>query len=162
MNPLENLLNKRISSSIETFFWKIKCSNSKLLEYIFKLEQKAWSRNKISVTSDMQSMDRSIYKIRPIISCVGGPTDRISWFLNKIVSQLLRKVSAHLTNTNQFLEHLRRTNFDQHCVMESFDVTSLYTNVSNSDAMEALSGMLEEYDRSIECMVSAEGVSWLL
>ncbi|XGW07455.1 hypothetical protein V3C99_010548, partial [Haemonchus contortus] len=28
------------------------------------------------------SVNASDYKIRPIISCVGGPTDRISWFLN--------------------------------------------------------------------------------
>ncbi|EYC37597.1 hypothetical protein Y032_0777g2279 [Ancylostoma ceylanicum] len=35
-------------------------------------------------------------KMRPIVSCVGGPSDRISWFLNKIVSQLLNKVPAHI------------------------------------------------------------------
>ncbi|EYC01492.1 hypothetical protein Y032_0106g3723 [Ancylostoma ceylanicum] len=90
------------------------------------------------------------YHIRPIISCVNGPTDRISWFLNKIVSQLLTKIPSHLTNTAQFLDYLRNTNFDQRCVIESFDVTSLYTNVTNSAALQALSEMLELHCRNIE------------
>ncbi|EYC28070.1 hypothetical protein Y032_0008g316 [Ancylostoma ceylanicum] len=34
--------------------------------------------------------------------------------------------------------------------MESFDVTSLYTNVSNSAALQALSEMLDLHSRSIE------------
>ncbi|KAK6744027.1 hypothetical protein RB195_010991 [Necator americanus] len=32
----------------------------------------------------MSSTSAATFKIRPIISCVGGPTDQISWFLNKI------------------------------------------------------------------------------
>ncbi|EYB84864.1 hypothetical protein Y032_0308g2042 [Ancylostoma ceylanicum] len=96
------------------------------------------------------SMPASDYKIRPIISCVGGPTDRISWFLNKIVSQLLPKVPSHLTNTRQFLERLHTTNFNGECVMESFDVSSLYTNVSTNDALQALHEMLMVHEREIE------------
>ncbi|EYC14644.1 hypothetical protein Y032_0040g321 [Ancylostoma ceylanicum] len=38
---------------------------------------------------EMGSMSADTFKIRPIISCVGGPTDRISLFLNKIVGQLI-------------------------------------------------------------------------
>ncbi|KAK6765176.1 hypothetical protein RB195_025209 [Necator americanus] len=33
---------------------------------------------------EMNSTSAATFKIRPEISCVGGPTDRISWFLNKI------------------------------------------------------------------------------
>ena len=89
------------------------------------------------------------YKVRPIISCVGGPTDRISRFPNKIVGQLLHKVPSYLNNTNHFLEHLRNTRFDENCVLKSFDVTSLYTNVSNNDALQALSEMLDSHGGSI-------------
>ncbi|KAK6727729.1 hypothetical protein RB195_005420 [Necator americanus] len=32
---------------------------------------------------EMISTSAAAFKIRPIISCVGGPTDRISWFLIK-------------------------------------------------------------------------------
>uniref|UniRef100_A0A7I4YDF6 Reverse transcriptase domain-containing protein n=1 Tax=Haemonchus contortus TaxID=6289 RepID=A0A7I4YDF6_HAECO len=91
----------------------------------------------------------SDYKIRPIICCVGGPTDRISWFLNKIVGQLLRYVPSHLPNTNEFLDRLRSCRLQENCVVESFDVTALYTNVNNSEALQAVSEMLDERETEI-------------
>ncbi|EYC11702.1 hypothetical protein Y032_0050g2055 [Ancylostoma ceylanicum] len=97
----------------------------------------------------MGSMTADTFKIRPIISCVGGPTDRISWFLNKIVSQLITKVPRHLSNTCEFIDQLRNANFDQNSVIESFDVTSLYTNVQNSEALQALSEMLDKHAGTI-------------
>ena len=97
----------------------------------------------------MRSPAASTYKIRPIISCVNGPTDRISWFLNKIVGQLLNYVPSHLSNTGQFLDRLRASGFEQNCTIESFDVTALYTNVNNNEALQALSEMLDEHGRSI-------------
>ena len=39
--------------------------------------------------------------------------------------------------------------FDQNCVMESFDVTSLYTNVQNDAALQALSELLDKHARCI-------------
>ncbi|EYC06837.1 hypothetical protein Y032_0073g732 [Ancylostoma ceylanicum] len=104
--------------------------------------------HKISL-HEMSSMSPESFKIRPIISCVGGPSDRISWFLNKIVSQLLNKVPAHLSNTYEFINCLRNTKFEEDSVIESFDVTSLYTNVQNSEALQALSEMLDKYAANI-------------
>ncbi|XGW33958.1 hypothetical protein V3C99_018027 [Haemonchus contortus] len=95
------------------------------------------------------SVNASDYKIRPIISCVGGPTDRISWFLNKIVGQLLRYVPSHLPNTNEFLDRLRSCRLQENCVVESFDVTALYTNVNNDEALQAVSEMLDEHGTEI-------------
>ena len=106
--------------------------------------------HKLSPIDDTRSMTAEKFKIRPIVSCVGGPTDRISWFLNKIVSQLLCKVPSHLSNTNQFLERLRNTRVEEGCVTESFDVTSLYTNVQNDHALQALSEMLNTYGEAIQ------------
>ncbi|EYC22539.1 hypothetical protein Y032_0017g3411 [Ancylostoma ceylanicum] len=105
--------------------------------------------HKLSVTN-ITSMTASDYKIRPIVSCVGGPTDRISWFLNKIVSQLLPMIPSHLTSTRQFLTRLHNTDVSTDCVIESFDVASLYTNVSTNDALQALNEMLSSHERQIE------------
>ncbi|EYC21311.1 hypothetical protein Y032_0019g3745 [Ancylostoma ceylanicum] len=101
-------------------------------------------------TLDIEPLPITEYKIRPIVSCVGGPTDRISWFLNKIVSQLSTRVLSHLTSTRHFLDQLKKTNFNQNCVVESFDVSSLYTNVTISDALQALDEMLVLHGREIE------------
>uniref|UniRef100_A0A7I4Z2R7 Reverse transcriptase domain-containing protein n=1 Tax=Haemonchus contortus TaxID=6289 RepID=A0A7I4Z2R7_HAECO len=98
---------------------------------------------------NMQSPLPQAYKIRPIISCVNGPTDRISWFLNKIIGQLLVHIPSHLSNTGQFLDRLRACRFQRDCVVESFDVSALYTNVSNNDALQAVSEMLDQHERNV-------------
>ncbi|KAK6735982.1 hypothetical protein RB195_018944 [Necator americanus] len=99
---------------------------------------------------EINSTSVATFKIRPIISCVGGPTDRISWFLNKIVGQILPKIPSHLSNTHHFLERLRNAGVEGNCVIESFDVTSLYTNVKNSEALQALSEMIDLYGNNLE------------
>ncbi|KAK6743068.1 hypothetical protein RB195_010374 [Necator americanus] len=57
-----------------------------------------------------------------------------------------------------FIEHLRKARLDGDCVIESFDVTSVYTNVSTDAALQATSelgtfehqGTLNMYGDSIE------------
>ncbi|EYC18662.1 hypothetical protein Y032_0026g1298 [Ancylostoma ceylanicum] len=93
---------------------------------------------------DVQVTDPSVFKIRPIVSNIGGPTDRVSWLLNIILAQVLHYVPAHLSSTNAFLDQLRHAQFGENDVMESFDVTSLYTNVSTSAAMEAVFELLSD------------------
>ena len=69
--------------------------------------------------------------------------------LNIILSQILKFIPAHLSNTKMFLDHLRSTTFDENCVMESFDVTALNTNVSNDSAMQAVFELLSENQSAI-------------
>ena len=107
------------------------------------------------VSHEYQSMSPEVYKIRPIVSCVGGPTDRLSWFLTKIIGPLLAKVPSHLANTRQFMELLRNTNFGSQSIVESFDVTSLYTNVHIDAALQAVSQLLDKH----LCSINTFGLS---
>ncbi|KAK6750258.1 hypothetical protein RB195_002320 [Necator americanus] len=47
---------------------------------------------------EVNSTSAATFKIRPIISCVGGPTDRISWFLNKIAVRKLFRATERASN----------------------------------------------------------------
>ncbi|VDL64221.1 unnamed protein product [Nippostrongylus brasiliensis] len=58
-------------------------------------------------------------------------------------------VPSHLTNTRVFLDHLLNAQLHQNCVVESFDVTSLNTNVQNDQALQALSEMLDRHINNI-------------
>ncbi|KAK6763170.1 hypothetical protein RB195_023762 [Necator americanus] len=97
----------------------------------------------------LTSNDPRDFKVRPITSVIGGPTDRISWLLNIILNQLLKYVPAHLSSSSNFLKHLRSTSFERECVVETFDVTSLYTNVSNDVAMQAVHELLTQRQASL-------------
>ncbi|KAK6055702.1 hypothetical protein COOONC_06792 [Cooperia oncophora] len=71
------------------------------------------------------------------IRSVKCPTVRIAWFLNDILVQLLKYTSYRLTDT-QTSDHFQALQINSACVIESFDVEFLYTNVSNVSAMEAI------------------------
>ena len=101
--------------------------------------------HKLVFTDELASTNPSTFKIRPIISYVDGPTERISWFINLILTQLLKHVPAHLTNTQMFLDNLRNASPNSAYVMESFDVIALYTNVSNDSAMQAILELLSQH-----------------
>ncbi|VDP22117.1 unnamed protein product [Heligmosomoides polygyrus] len=58
--------------------------------------------------------------------------------------KLLGFIPSHLPNTNAFLQKLRAIRAGEEYVMESFDVTSLYTNVSRESALQAVSEILTE------------------
>ncbi|VDO68342.1 unnamed protein product [Heligmosomoides polygyrus] len=108
-------------------------------------DQLGLQTHKFSPDDNLASVNPAAIKVRPIVSCVGGPTDKIGWLLNSVLGQLLKFIPAHLSNTNMFLESLRRTQLSATCVMESFDVAALYNNVSNDSAMEAILELLSQH-----------------
>ncbi|VDL86688.1 unnamed protein product [Nippostrongylus brasiliensis] len=61
------------------------------------------------------------------------------------MGQLLRYIPAHITNANAFLQKLQSCRLEKGYVMESFDVTALYTNVSNNQALQAVSEMMTQH-----------------
>lgn len=63
--------------------------------------------------------------------------------------QLLRFVPSHLTNTSAFLQKLRKSRLEDGYVTKSFDVSSLYTNVSRDDALQAVSEILSEHHANV-------------
>ena len=105
--------------------------------------------HKLNSDSDLASTDPSNFKVRPIISSIGGPTDRIGWFITSILTQLLKFIPSHLANTKMFLERFRGTCINSECVIESFDVNALYTNVQNESALQAVHELLVENENSI-------------
>ena len=46
--------------------------------------------------------------LRPIVSACGDPLEKLTWFLERIVTQLLPLIPAHLKNTEQYLSTLKK------------------------------------------------------
>ena len=102
--------------------------------------------HKLSNVDLLKSSDPKTFKIRPIISSCGGPADKISWLLVKLLSPILTFIPAHLTNTKDFynrLSSLPNSNFtENYC---SFDVESLYTNVDIQSAIQAVIDLVSSH-----------------
>lgn len=89
--------------------------------------------HKLSI-GDFTSSNFSNFKVRNIISCVGGCTDNISRFLNPAFAPHL---GLYILAQMSF-DHLRSTSFSRNRVMESSDVEALYTDISNDSATQAV------------------------
>ena len=78
--------------------------------------------------------------LRPIVSSCGDPLDKLSWLLERIITQLLVFVPAHLTNSQDYLQRISAQfprGFPAGSIVFSVDVTNLYGNIPTSEAIEA-------------------------
>jgi hypothetical protein len=84
-------------------------------------------------------------KVRPIVSCSGGPTEKISWLLSRILKPILKTVPAHLESSAQLIERLTNldhSTFQQYPYPFSLDVVALYTSIPIRDAINNMMDVL--------------------
>ena len=87
--------------------------------------------------------------LRPVISACGGPTEKMSCLLERVLKQLLRFVPTHLWDTGDFLTRLG-THSEEHGIPEgsiffSIDVVNLYGSIPISEAIDAVCETLEAH-----------------
>ena len=90
--------------------------------------------------------------LRPIVSACDDPVDKLTWFLERVITQLMPHVPAHLKNTTQFLDKLRSQyplGFEQGTIIFSIDVVNLYGNIPPSEAIEATMTLLHHHRQDI-------------
>ena len=91
--------------------------------------------------------------LRPIVSAIDDPVDKLTWFLQQIITQLLPYVPAHLRNTDDYLSRLRTkypTGFPAGAIAFSVDVENLYGNVPIDEAIDAAVSLLTRYRAEVD------------
>ena len=84
--------------------------------------------------------------MRPITSGIGSAPHRLAKLLAKPLSSNLGAVSdSHLRNSNDLMERLRDVDFTDKC-LASFDVKSLFTNVSVDGAFKVIKSVVNGMD----------------
>ena len=104
--------------------------------------------------SDLNSREETLErcKVRPIVSCCGSPTEKMSYVCTTILSPLLNKVPSHLQHIHKHLQTLQTLTPDQLKGLSFFsaDVVSLYTNIDIAccidDIIEFAAEHLDELD----------------
>ena len=77
-------------------------------------------------------------KIRPIVSNVNGPTQRISWLLANALKPMLKNVPAHLENSLELIRCIQAGDLTTNKALPypcSLDVVSLYTTIPIQEAI---------------------------
>ncbi|XGW22536.1 hypothetical protein V3C99_005061, partial [Haemonchus contortus] len=108
--------------------------------------------HKIPANTNTMTLPWTEIKTRPIIASCGGPADGLSWFLVRLLSPLLRYVGAHIVNVEEFILALHQCPVPTGAFYASFDVVSLYTNVNNEGAVQAVLSLIEDNKDHITMM----------
>ena len=85
--------------------------------------------------------------LRPIVSACGDPLDKLSWFLQQILTQLLHFVPTYLENTGHYLSKVKRIfpgPLPKGAIVFSLDVVNLYGSIPIQEAIAATIGLIKD------------------
>ena len=84
---------------------------------------------------------------RPIISGCGSPTANLSIYLDHYLKPIVQQIPSYIKNTTHFLRILKTTNghIPSNSILESFDVTSLYTNIPHDEGISCCLTALKKF-----------------
>ena len=93
-------------------------------------------------------------KVRPIISCVDSPTERLSWLVTTILKPLLKEIPSHLSNLFEHLDTLRAIPKEQLAGRKIFsaDISALYTNVNVQGCIDDVIELATEHRDKLNLM----------
>ena len=105
--------------------------------------------------------------LRPVVSACGGPTEKTSCLLERILKQLLKFVPTHLWDTKDFLKkastHLNGNELQTGSIFFSIDVVNLYGSIPINEAIEAVREKLNEHGENIDTFgLTTDDISRLL
>ena len=83
--------------------------------------------------------------LRPIVSGMKSPTQRISAFLDQIIRPIFDQLTPYsLRNSIEFLKHLKQHKTTDQTLLYTFDITDLYTMIPQQGSILAICQMLGE------------------
>ena len=91
--------------------------------------------------------------LRPIVSACDDPVDKLTWLLERVVTQFLPFVPAHLKNTSQFLEKLSAQypeGFEEGTILFSVDVVNLYGTIPIAEAIDSAMDLFDHHKDSVD------------
>ena len=87
-------------------------------------------------------------KLRPIVAGPSCLTNRLSNLLDKLLKPLVEEIPSYLKDTTDFLRKLPSTT-SENTLLVSFDVESLYSNISHDLGLEALEFWINKFQDRI-------------
>ena len=75
---------------------------------------------------------------RPIVSGNGGPTERISSFIDSLLHPIAKKQESYIKDTTDFVRFIENTLIPDNAIIATLDVCSLYTNIPQEEGINVV------------------------
>ena len=92
----------------------------------------------------LPKMHKPEIPLRPIVSCIRSQSYHLSKFITSLIFPLEGKTSTHMKNSKHFLEALQGVQVAEDELLVSFDISSLFTNVSINRSIQVIQRKLEQ------------------
>ena len=85
---------------------------------------------------------------RPIVCGSGGPTERISSFVDSLLQSIAQKQESYIKHTTHFVNFIENTKLPDKAVLATLDVCSLYTNIPQEEGINVICHYYDEHYQS--------------
>ena len=92
----------------------------------------------------LKKIHKTPFGIRPIVSGVNGPTEKISAYLDHFLKTTLSNIPALLNNTQELTNILDNTTIPSNTLLVTIDVSNLYLNIPQDEGTTACITALEK------------------
>ena len=84
---------------------------------------------------------------RPIVSGSGGPTERISSFVDSLLQPIAQKQESYIKDTTHFINFIKKhaTPTAEAAILATLDVCPLYTNIPQEEGIEIVCRFYKEH-----------------
>ena len=81
---------------------------------------------------------------RPIINSINSPTSIISEYVDFCLQPFVLRLKSYIKDTTHFINKIEHSGTHPHCILVTMDIKSLYTNIPNSEGIEAVENAMQQ------------------
>ena len=90
----------------------------------------------------LKKIHKNPIAVRPIVSGCGGPTERISQFIDLHLQPFVPKVKSYIRDSGHLINILEKTKIPTSSILATIDVKSLYLKIPHKEGVEAVKNRL--------------------
>ena len=88
-------------------------------------------------------------RVRPIVSSSGGPTSRVSGYLDTLLQPHAVSPESYIKNSSDIICYLQHLEVPESSLLASLDIESLYTNISHKMAITSFTKRFSSHPKCV-------------
>ncbi len=94
---------------------------------------------------------------RPIISQINSVTERISQFIDYFLLPIVKRQTTYIRDSSDLINKIETINHPNDCLLATFDITSMYTNMQFDELITAVQMVWKNVDaKDYACPIPSE------